>query len=213
MNKLKRNMILFFTLFVFIISGVFTFNINTSYALENGSYSKVYYKVGYVNKPISSTRPSSGSFKTNSSKPSSNLTKPKPNSIKPDSGNFYTKPNPSAITNENTGDKSFKSKPNSIKPDSGSFTTKPSSNSENTNTKSNDKKGYNYEDYEERSSKKTYTQPMYGRGFLGFGRYNPLRSFGYNMGINPIILDIVIIISVLIILYMLIDFIKNMKNR
>ncbi|EPZ54913.1 hypothetical protein H477_4054 [[Clostridium] sordellii ATCC 9714] len=53
----------------------------------------------------------------------------------------------------------------------------------------------------------------YGGGFFGFGGYNPFRYMGYRMGVSPIITDIVMVITVGIVLYIVIDFIKGRRNK
>ena len=94
---------------------------------------------------VSTTKPSSGSFKSSTKSSTKNYsTKPK-STIKPDSGSFSTKPNTST---NNSGSSS------TIKPDSGSFSTTPknnNSNSSNNNTNTNN----DYDDYGGSTSKKS----------------------------------------------------------
>ena len=244
MNKLKRNITLFLTVFIFAITCAFTFSIENSYAVSNkNETSNVEYQVAKGSSSHSSSRssssfksssssfkPSSSSFKSSSSsskpsssssKSSSSYTKQKPSSTKPDSGSFSTKPRPEATINEgttgnNSNNNTTKPKSSTTKPDSGSFSTKPNTNSKskaNDNTNSKNKKNDDYDDYGGSSSRRTYIPPAYGRGFFGFGGYNPFRYMGYRMGISPMIMDIVMIITVLIILYVIIDFIRSRKNR
>ncbi|GAA0704791.1 hypothetical protein GCM10008904_12260 [Paraclostridium ghonii] len=216
MNKFKKNITLFLTVFIFAITCAFTFSIENSYAASNGnSSSKIEYQVakGSFKSSSRSFKPSSGSsFKpsSSSSKSSSSYTKQKPSTTKPDSGSFSTKPKPETTINEGSSGKN--SSGSTTKPDSGSFSTKPNTNSksnENDSSKSNNKK---YDDYGG-SSRKTYIPHTYGRGFFGFGGYNPFRYMGYRMGISPLITDIVMVITILIVLYIIIDFIRNRKNR
>lgn len=209
MNNLKRNSILFFTLLVFMISGVFTFQVKTSYATGKYINSNIYYKInkGSVsNTSTSSFKPNSGKFNSNISKPSGTYKSSKPNATKPDSGNFTTKPKSGDFINDGINEN--KPKSSTIKPDSGKFSTKPNTKS-TYNSNSNNKKNYEYED----SPKKTIDiPPLNGRGFFGFERYNPFGYFGYKMGISPIITDTVVIITILIFIYIIIDYIRSRKN-
>lgn len=240
MNKLKRNITLFLTVFIFSITCAFTFSIENSYAASNkNETSKVEYQVARgssshsshsSSRSSSSFKPSSSSFKSSSSsskpssgssKSSSSYTKQKPSSTKPDSGSFSTKPKPEATINEgttgnNSNNNTTKPKSSTTKPDSGSFSTKPNTNSksnQNDTSNSKNKKNDDYDDYGGRSSRRTYIPPAYGRGFFGFGGYNPFRYMGYRMGISPMIMDIVMIITALIVLYIIIDFIRSRRNR
>lgn len=240
MNKLKRNITLFLTIFIFSITCAFTFSIENSYAASNkNETSKVEYQVARgssshsshsSSRSSSSFKPSSSSFKSSSSsskpssgssKSSSSYTKQKPSSTKPDSGSFSTKPKPEATINEgttgnNSNNNTTKPKSSTTKPDSGSFSTKPNTNSksnQNDTSNSKNKKNDDYDDYGGRSSRRTYIPPAYGRGFFGFGGYNPFRYMGYRMGISPMIMDIVMIITALIVLYIIIDFIRSRRNR
>ena len=202
MNKLKRNITLFLTVFIFAITCAFTFSIEKSYATSNkNEISNVEYQVakGSSSHSSHSSSRSSSSFKPSSSsfKSSSSTSKPSSSSSKPSSS--YTKP-----------------KSSTTKPDSGSFSTKPNTNSksnQNDTSNSKNKKNDDYDDYGGRSSRRTYIPSAYGRGFFGFGGYNPFRYMGYRMGISPMIMDIVMIITALIVLYVIIDFIRSRKNR
>lgn len=244
MNKLKRNITLFLTVFIFAITCAFTFSIEKSYATSNkNEISNVEYQVAKGSSSHSSSRssssfksssssfkPSSSSFKSSSStskpsssssKPSSSYTKPKSSTTKPDSGSFSTKPKPETTINEgttgnNSNNNTTKPKSSTTKPDSGSFSTKPNTNSksnQNDTSNSKNKKNDDYDDYGGRSSRRTYIPPAYGRGFFGFGGYNPFRYMGYRMGVSPMIMDIVMIITALIVLYIIIDFIRSRRNR
>ena len=244
MNKLKRNITLFLTVFIFAITCAFTFSIEKSYATSNkNEISNVEYQVAKGSSSHSSSRssssfksssssfkPSSSSFKSSSStskpsssssKPSSSYTKPKSSTTKPDSGSFSTKPKPETTINEgstgnNSNNNTTNPKSSTTKPDSGSFSTKPNTNSKsnaNNNTNSKNKKNDYDDDYGGSSSRRTYIPPAYGRGFFGFGGYNPFRYMGYRMGISPMIMDIVMIITASIVLYVIIDFIRSRKNR
>lgn len=238
MKNLKRNITLFLTLFIFTITCVFSFSIDKSYAntYEKGKNTLEYQVAkgsSHSSRPrissrpsTSSYRPSSGSsfkssFKSKSSttkpsssgftaKPKSDAIKPKSSSLKPDSGKFSTKPTPKESKSESSDSDIKKPKSSSIKPDSGKFSTKPNTSSNNKSEYSNNKKYYD-DDY--RGSRRTYIPHSYGGGFFGFGGYNPFRYMGYRLGIRPIIMDVVLIITVLIVLYIIIDFIRSRKNR
>ncbi len=234
MKNLKRNITLFLTLFIFTITCAFSFSIDKAYAntYEKGKNTLEYQVAkgsSHSSRPRissssskSSYRPSSGTFKSKSSttkssssgfttKPKSDAIKPKSSSLKPDSGKFSTKPTPKS---ESSDSDVQKPKSSSIKPDSGKFSTKPSTkpntNSNDESESSNNKKYYD-DDY--RGSRRTYIPHSYGGGFFGFGGYNPFRYMGYRLGIRPIIMDVVLIITVLIVLYIIIDFIRSRKNR
>lgn len=133
---------------------------------------------------LSTNKPKSGSFKNSNKSHSTPKT-----TIKPDSGGFSTKPK---TNNKNPGSSS------TIKPDSGNFSTKPKDNS--TNNK-------NYEDYGDNSSKKSIFKGGYYRG------YSPYRRgfFGYG-GISSWIVKIVMVIAILVVLYIIFDYIRNRKN-
>ncbi|MFR9071312.1 MAG: hypothetical protein ACLVIU_13195, partial [Paraclostridium sp.] len=222
MKNLKRNITLFLTLFIFTITCAFSFSIDKAYAntYEKGKNTLEYQVAkgsSHSSRPRissssskSSYRPSSGTFKSKSSttkssssgfttKPKSDAIKPKSSSLKPDSGKFSTKPTPKS---ESSDSDVQKPKSSSIKPDSGKFSTKPSTkpntNSNDESESSNNKKYYD-DDY--RGSRRTYIPHSYGGGFFGFGGYNPFRYMGYRLGIRPIIMDVVLIITVLIVLY------------
>lgn len=234
MKNLKRNITIFLTLFIFTITCAFSFSIDKAYAntYEKGKNTLEYQVAkgsSHSSSPRissssgkSSYRPSSGTFKSKSSttkpsssgfttKPKSDAIKPKSSSLKPDSGKFSTKPTPKS---ESSDIDVQKPKSSSIKPDSGKFSTKPSTkpntNSNDESESSNNKKYYD-DDY--RGSRRTYIPHSYGGGFFGFGGYNPFRYMGYRLGIRPIIMDVVLIITVLIVLYIIIDFIRSRKNR
>lgn len=234
MKNLKRNITLFLTLFIFTITCAFSFSIDKAYAntYEKGKNTLEYQVAkgsSHSSSPMissssgkSSYRPSSGTFKSKSSttkpsssgfttKPKSDAIKPKSSSLKPDSGKFSTKPTPKS---ESSDIDVQKPKSSSIKPDSGKFSTKPSTKSNtNSNDESESSNNKKYYDDDYRGSRRTYIPHSYGGGFFGFGGYNPFRYMGYRLGIRPIIMDVVLIITVLIVLYIIIDFIRSRKNR
>ena len=234
MKNLKRNITLFLTLFIFTITCAFSFSIDKAYAntYEKGKNTLEYQVAkgsSHSSRPRissssgkSSYRPSSGTFKSKSSmtkpsssgfttKPKSDAIKPKSSSLKPDSGKFSTKPTPKS---ESSDSDEQKPKSSSIKPDSGKFSTKPSTKSNtNSNDESESSNNKKYYDDDYRGSRRTYIPHSYGGGFFGFGGYNPFRYMGYRLGIRPIIMDVVLIITVLIVLYIIIDFIRSRKNR
>ncbi|MDU1539987.1 MAG: hypothetical protein E6902_10235 [Paeniclostridium sordellii] len=232
MKNLKRNITLFLTLFIFTITCAFSFSIDKAYAntYEKGK-NTLEYQVAKgsshsssprISSGKSSYRPSSGTFKSKSSttkpssssfksKPKSDAIKPKSSSLKPDSGKFSTKQTPKS---ESSDSDVQKPKSSSIKPDSGKFSTKPSTKpNTNSNDKSESSNNKKYYDDDYRGSRRTYIPHSYGGGFFGFGGYNPFRYMGYRLGIRPIIMDVVLIITVLIVLYIIIDFIRSRKNR
>ncbi len=215
MKNLKKNIMLFITVFVLTITCALTFTVDKVYAnFYDNCKGEIEYQIvkgrtSSSSRSSYSSRPnSSSSFKPKSSnsKSSNSYVKPKQSTIKPDSGNFSTKPksNQDKITNSKT-------KSSTIKPDSGSFSTKPKTNSNEKSKSIKNKKYDTYDDYE--SSKRTYIPSTYGRGFFGFGGYNPFRYMGYRMGISPIIMNMVVIITILIVLYVILDFIRNRRNR
>lgn len=142
---------------------------------------------------VSSSKPSSGSFKSSTK---SYSTTPK-STIKPDSGSFSTKPNTS---NKNSGSSS------TIKPDSGSFSTSPKNNNRsnsnnNTNTNNND-----YDDYEGSSSKKSIFWGSY------YGGYSPFRRVFFGYGISSWIMKLVMLITVIVVIYIVIDYIRSKRD-
>lgn len=237
MKNLKRNITLFLTLFIFTITCAFSFSIDKSYAntYEKGKNTLEYQVAkgsSHSSRPRispssskSSYRPSSGTFKSKSSttkssssgfttKPKSDAIKPKSSSLRPDSGKFSTKPTPKESKSESSDSDIKKPKSSSIKPDSGKFSTKPSTKpNTNINDKSQSSNNKKYYDDDYRGSRRTYIPHSYGGGFFGFGGYNPFRYMGYRLGIRPIIMDVVLIITVLIVLYIIIDFIRSRRNR
>ncbi len=180
-NKVKIAYLLTTFIFLFTYIGGFLGTIK-SYAYD-GTYVTL----------VSSSKPSSGSFKSSTK---SNSTTPK-STIKPDSGSFSTKQNTS---NKNSGSSS------TIKPDSGSFSTSPKNNTSrnsnnNTNTNNND-----YDDYGESKSKKS----IFGGSY--YGGYNPFRRVFFGYGISSWIIKLVIIITIIVFIYILIDYIKSKRD-
>lgn len=145
---------------------------------------------------VSTTKPSSGSFKSSTKSSTKNYsTKPK-STIKPDSGSFSTKPNTST---DNSGSSS------TIKPDSGSFSTTPknnNSNSSNNNTNTNN----DYDDYGGRTSKKS----IFGGSY--YGGYSPFRRVYFGYGISSWIMKLVMLITVIVVIYIIIDYIRSKRD-
>ena len=117
--------------------------------------------------------------------------------IKPDSGSFSTKPNTS---NKNSGSSS------TIKPDSGSFSTSPKNNNRsnsnnNTNTNNND-----YDDYGGSNSKKSIFWGSY------YGGYSPFRRVFFGYGISSWIMKLVMLITVIVVIYIVIDYIRSKRD-
>ncbi len=145
---------------------------------------------------VSTTKPSSGSFKSSTKSSTKNYsTKPK-STIKPDSGSFSTKPNTST---NNSGSSS------TIKPDSGSFSTTPknnNSNSSNNNTNTNN----DYDDYGGSTSKKS----IFGGSY--YGGYSPFRRVYFGYGISSWIMKLVMLITVIVVIYIIIDDIRSKRD-
>ncbi|MGL4913683.1 MAG: hypothetical protein ACRC3Y_14765 [Romboutsia sp.] len=137
---------------------------------------------------LAESKPKSGGFSSGGSK---NFSKPKITNIKPDSGKFSVKPN-----------KSYKNKDSksTIKPDSGNFSTKPKNN------KSSENKTKKYDDYGNYPRK---SRPLFG-GFYGFS--NPFYGMMYGFRTSSWIMKIVMIITVIVILYIIIDFIRSRRR-
>lgn len=136
---------------------------------------------------LATSKPKSGGFSSGGSK---SFSTPKSTTIKPDSGSFSTKPN-----------KNYNSSPGtSIKPDSGGFSTKP----KNNNTYEDKNKKYdNYDNYPRRS------RPIFG-GFYGFS--NPFYGMMYGFRTSSWIMKSVMIITVIVILYIIIDIIRSRRR-
>ena len=145
---------------------------------------------------VSTTKPSSGSFKSSTKTSTKNYsTKPK-STIKPDSGSYSTKPNTST---NNSGSSS------TIKPDSGSFSTTPknnNSNSSNNNTNTNN----DYDDYGGSTSKKS----IFGGSY--YGGYSPFRRVYFGYGISSWIMKLVMLITVIVVIYIIIDYIRSKRD-
>ena len=133
---------------------------------------------------VSTTKPSLGSFKSSTKSSTKNYsTKPK-STIKPDSGSFSTKPNTST---NNSGSSS------TIKPDSGSFSTTPKNNND-------------YDDYGGSTSKKS----IFGGSY--YGGYSPFRRVYFGYGISSWIMKLVMLITVIVVIYIIIDYIRSKRD-
>ena len=161
----------------------------------------------YSKRPKTTIKPSSGSFTTKSKNNSSTSKKnninsgshsiaPNTTTIKPDSGSFSTKPNTST---KNSGSSS------TIKPDSGSFSTKPKNNSSSNNSNTNTNK--DYDDYGGSIPRRS----IFSGGY--YGGYSPFRGgfFGYS-GISSWIMKLVMIITVIVVIYIVIDYIRSKRD-
>ena len=156
-----------------------------------GNIKSYAYDATYV-ALVSTTKPSSGSLKSSTK----NYKKKKKSTIKPDSGSFSTKPNTST---NNSGSSS------TIKPDSGSFSTTPknnNSNSSNNNTNTNN----DYDDYGGRTSKKS----IFGGSY--YGGYSPFRRVYFGYGISSWIMKLVMLITVIVVIYIIIDYIRSKRD-
>lgn len=192
MKNNKKKILCFLTTFLLLFTYI-SFLVPSSdvYAQNNNQY--------IVAKSYSSSKPSSGSFKSGGSSSKSYSTKPKTSIIKPDSGGFSTKPN-ATTTKPNTN--------SSIKPDSGSFTNKPNnsssennSNNNNDTSKKNSGSGYGGGNY----------RPIFGnRGFYGFS--NPFYGMMHGFRMSSWITKLVTIIMVIVIAYIVIDFIRSRRK-
>lgn len=136
---------------------------------------------------LAASKPRSGGFSSGGFK---SYSKPKTTIIKPDSGSFSTKPNTS-YSNKNSG--------SSIKPDSGSFSTKPK-----TDNKTYNEKNKEYDNYPKTS------KSIFGRGFYGF--FNPFYRMRYGFGTSSWIIKAVMVITIIVILYIVIDFIRSRRK-
>jgi len=182
-----------------------------SYAYDNtyvalASSSKPTSK-SYSTKPKTTIKPSSGSFSTKSKNNSSTSKKnninsgsysstPNTTTIKPDSGSFSTKPNTS---NNNSGSSS------TIKPDSGSFSTNPKNNS-NSSSNNNNNTNTNNKDY----GGSTYSRPIFRGSY--YGGYSPFRRAFFGYGISSWIMKLVMIITVIVAIYIIIDYIRSKRD-
>ena len=181
MNKNKMKIICFITTFVFLFTYI-------SFLLS-GIYSYAQDESEYFIAE-SYSKPKSGTFKSGGFKGYS--TNPKTTIIKPDSGGFSTKPKSSTINPKSS---------NSVKPDSGSFSTKPKTNN-NNESKNNTNSNRDYNDYGGSS--------IFGnRGFYGYG--NPFYRVMYGFRVSSWIIKLVVIITVIVVIYVLIDFVRSRR--
>jgi len=135
---------------------------------------------------LAASRPKSGGFSSGGFK---SYSKPKTTIIKPDSGGFSTKPNKSYENNNSNS---------SVKPDSGSFSTKPKNNDTTYKNK-------NYDDYGKSS------RPIFGRGgFYGF--FNPFYGMTHGFRTSSWITKTIMVITIIVVLYIVIDFIRSRRN-
>jgi len=138
---------------------------------------------------LAASRPKSGGFSSGGFK---SYSKPKTTIIKPDSGGFSTKPNKSYENNNSNS---------SVKPDSGSFSTKPKNNDTTYKNK-------NYDDYDDYGKS---SRPISSRGgFYGF--FNPFYGMTHGFRTSSWIIKAVMVITIIVVLYIVIDFIRNRRN-
>lgn len=135
---------------------------------------------------LAQSKPRSGGFSSGGTK---SYSKPKSTIIKPDSGGFSTKPN-KTYNNNNLN--------SSVKPDSGSFSTKPKNNDKTYENKE-------YKDYKG-GSRTTFNRG----GFYGF--FNPFYGMRHGFKTSSWITKVVVAITIIVVLYIVIDFIRNRKN-
>lgn len=183
MKNKKVKIAYLLTLFIFLftyIGGIFT-------NIESYAYDKTYVTM------LSSSKPSSGSFKS-STKGSSKSYK---STIKPDSGSFSTKPN---INNSNSGSSS------TIKPDSGSFSTSPKNNSNSSGNSNNNSNNKNNKGYGGSNS----SRPIFGGSY--YGGYSPFRRVFFGYGMSSWIIKLVLLITAIIVIYIIIDYIRSRRD-
>lgn len=193
-KKVKIAYLLTVFIFLFTYIGGLLGYIN-SYAYDNTyavevSSTKPTAK-SYSTKSKTTTKPKSGSF-SNKSKNNFNSgtysQTPNTTTIRPDSGSFSSTPN----NNNNSGSSS------TIKPDSGSFSTSPKNNNSNNNTNNNDYGG------------SSSSRPIFGGGY--YSGYNPFRRVFFGYGISSWIMKLVIIITVIVFIYIIIDYIRSKRD-
>lgn len=179
MKNIKRKIACLLTTFIFL----FTYISTIFYSID--AYADSYKE--YI--ALTSSKPKSGGFSSGSSK---SYSKPKSTIIKPDSGGFSIKPN-SSSKNSNSNSNS--------KPDSGSFTTKPKNNN------SSNKKYDDYDDYGGNSS----SRPIFGGSrYSGYyGGYSPFQRMFYGFGMGSWIMKVVSVITAIVIIYIIFDYIRN----
>lgn len=183
MKNKKVKIAYLLTLFIFLftyIGGIFT-------DIESYAYDKTYVTM------LSSSKPSSGSFKS-STKGSSKSYK---STIKPDSGSFSTKPN---SNNSNSGSSS------TIKPDSGSFSTNPKNNSNSSGNSKNNSNNKNNKGYGGSNS----SRPIFGGSY--YGGYSPFRRVFFGYGMSSWIIKLVLLISAIVVIYIIIDYIRSRRD-
>lgn len=193
----KKKIISFFTILTLVFSYMAMLYSGVEvYAIETNTY-----KISATNSGSSknTSKPKSGSYKSNKS--GSYSTKPNTTTIKPDSGSFSTKPD-SSINKEIT-------KPNTtIKPDSGSFsTTKPQ---KDNNTNENGSSGGKGGSYNNNGGNKS-SRPIFSSGRY-YGYSNPFYGMMYGFRTSSWITKLVIIITIIIVAYMIIDFIRSRRD-
>ncbi|MEG1310574.1 MAG: hypothetical protein RR942_00475 [Romboutsia sp.] len=183
MRSNKNKLICFLTTFIFLFTYISVLFYSTDvYAQDNSEY---------IVAESSKSQPKSSGFSSGGSKGFS--TKPKSTTIKPDSGGFSSK--------SNSG--SFKSNSNStVKPDSGNFSTKPKTNSSGGNSSKN------YDDYGGNSSRPIFRN---NRSYYG-GYSNPFGRMMYGFGTSSWIIKVVVIITVIVVIYIAIDYIRSRRD-
>lgn len=136
-----------------------------------GNIKSYAYDATYV-ALVSTTKPSSGSFKSSTKSSTKNYSTKQKSTIKPDSGSFSTTPK-----NNN-------------------------SNSSNNNTNTNN----DYDDYGGRTSKKS----IFGGSY--YGGYSPFRRVYFGYGISSWIMKLVMLITVIVVIYIIIDYIRSKRD-
>lgn len=212
MKKTNKKFISFLTIFTllfvyisFSCSSIISFASEnkgvTSYSISSSNYNSSSNKKNYSSKKYNTSKnklPSSGTFNSSSKKYNS-YTNDNTTTIKPDSGSFTTSPNSS---NNSSGSSS------TIKPDSGSFSTNPN-NTHNNESNSKDNSG-SYDDYDSRGGSYSGGSNWGGRLFRSY--FNPYRTFRFYGGVSSWITTLVTIITLMIVLYIIVDYIRNRRD-
>ena len=193
---LLTTFIFLFTYIGGLIGSVESYAYDSTYILlaSSSKNSPKSSRKNYSIKPKSTIKPSSGSFSTNSKNNSSNKNT---TTIKPDSGSFSTKPN----TNTNNSGSS-----STTKPDSGTFSTNPKNNSNSSNN-SNTNTNTNNRDYGNSTSSR---RPIFGGSY--YGRFSPFRRVFFGYGMSSWIVKIVVLITIIVIIYIVIDYIRSKRD-
>lgn len=167
-----------------LISVSNVFLLTKSYAQDKGI--EIYY--------LAESKPKSGGFSSSKSSSSKSYSKPKTSTIKPDSGSFSASPNKSSNKSNSKS---------STKPDSGNFSTKPKTDKK-TNNESKANNNESYDNYP-KSNKRIFRGRSYGYS-------NPFYGMMYGFRRTSWITKLVIAITVIVIIYIAIDYIRSRRD-